>query len=126
MLIEKIKECLLPYDFIVAAWLFGSQATGRARPDSDVDIALLAEQPLDLQQRLSIQIDLEEALQRFQVDVVDLHKASPVLRFEALNGKRVFVRSDDKVAVFSSLVGREYESAMALLKAGYRARRERA
>jgi len=66
MLIDKIKECLLPYDFIVAAWLFGSQATGRARPDSDVDIALLTEEPLNSQQRLSIQIDLEEALSGFR------------------------------------------------------------
>jgi predicted nucleotidyltransferase len=124
MLIDKIKDCLLPHDYIVAVWLFGSQATGRARPDSDVDIAVLAENPLNLEQRLSIQIALEDALKRFRVDVVDLHMATPVLRFEALNGQRVFVRSADEVAAFSSVVGREYESAMALLKTGYRARRE--
>ena len=125
MLSNKIKECLLPHDYIVAVWLFGSQATGRARPDSDVDVAVLAEDPLDLKQRLSIQMDLEDALKRFRVDVVELQTASPVLRFEALHGQRVFVRSADKVARFSSLVGREYESAMALLKAGYRARKDR-
>lgn len=124
MLIDKIKDCLYPYEYLVAVWLFGSQATGRARPDSDVDVAVLGEQPLELEQRLSIQMALEEALERFRVDVVDLHKASPVLRFEALNGKRVFVRSADKMAIFSSLVGREYESAMALLKVGYQARRD--
>ncbi len=125
MLIDKIRDCLFPHDYLVAVWLFGSQATGRARPDSDFDVAVWGEQPLDLDQRLSIQMELEEALGRFRVDVVDLHKASPVLRFEALHGKRVFVRSADKVAIFSSLVGREYESAMALLKLGYQARRDR-
>lgn len=125
MLIDKIKECLWPYNDIVAAWLFGSQATGRARPDSDVDVAILTDYPLELEQRLSIQIDLEQALKRPDVDVVDLNNASPVLRFEALNGQRVFVRSAERVAKFSSLVGREYESAIALLKLGYQARKDR-
>jgi len=125
MLSDKIENCLQVHENVVAAWLFGSQASGRARPDSDVDIAILAEQPLSLDQRLALQIDLEQALECFRVDVVDLRNATPVLCFEALNGQRAFVRSADKVAEFSSQVGREYESAMALLKIGYRARKDR-
>lgn len=71
-------------------------------------------------------MDVENALKRERVDVVDLSRASPVLRFEALQGVRLLARSPEDVAVFSSLVGREYESAMALLESGYRVRRESA
>lgn len=126
MLIDKLKACLQSHEEILAAWLFGSQATGRAGPQSDVDVAVLGWRPLSLEERLTLQMDVENALKRERVDVVDLSRASPVLRFEALQGVRLLARSPEDVAVFSSLVGREYESAMALLESGYRVRRESA
>jgi len=118
---DKIKDCLEKHTELQAAWLFGSQVSGRTHSESDVDVAVLASQPLTLDQRLA----LEEALQTYRLDLVDLRKAGVVLQFEALNGERLHCRSPEKVAEFSSLVGREYESAMALSKIGYRARRER-
>lgn len=124
MLVDQARALLSQRKELIAAWLFGSQATGRARPDSDVDLAVLAEHPLTLDQRLSLQTDLEQALQRDCVDVVDLRRGSPILQFEALNGIRLFAHSPAKVAKFSSLVGREYESAMALLQQGFRIRAE--
>ena len=125
MLRDKIKDCLEKHTELQAAWLFGSQASGRAHSESDVDVAVLASQPLTLDQRLTLQMELEEALQTYRLDLVDLRKAGVVLQFEALQGERLLCRSPEEVAEFSSLVGREYESAMALLKIGYRARRER-
>lgn len=125
MLIDKAKACLATQQTLVAAWLFGSQARGTARPGSDVDIAVLGEHPLTLEQRLSLQLELEDALGGPRVDLVDLRAVSPVLQFEALQGQRLLLRSPEQVACFSSLVGREYESAMALLKRGYRDRRDR-
>ena len=122
---DKIKDCLDKHTELQAAWLFGSQVSGRTHSESDVDVAVLASQPLTLDQRLALQMALEEALQTYRLDLVDLRKAGVVLQFEALNGERLLCRSPEKVAEFSSLVGREYESAMALLKIGYRARRER-
>jgi predicted nucleotidyltransferase len=125
MLTGKLRDCLMPRQELLGAWLFGSQASGRARPDSDVDIAVLADRPLTLDERLSLQLEVESALGKERVDIVDLRCATPILRFEAMQGVRVFVRSPDKVAVFSSLVGREYESDMALIQRGYRDRKDR-
>lgn len=125
MLIDKLRDSLQAREELVAAWLFGSQATGRTHPGSDVDVAVLADAPLTLQQRLDLQMEIEHAVQRFSVDLVDLRCATPILAFEALNGVRLFVSSPEEVAVFSSLVGREYESAMALIKRGYRDRKDR-
>ena len=59
--------------------LFGSRATGRARSDSDVDIAAHSRRgPLDLRQRM----DLQAALRRVydaDIDLVDLMRADPLL-----------------------------------------------
>lgn len=125
MLIDKAKACLATHQNIVAAWLFGSQSRGTAHPGSDVDLAVWGEQPLTLEEHLSLQLELEDALGEPRVDLVDLRTVSPVLQFEALQGQRLLLRSPEQVACFSSLVGREYESAMALLKRGYRDRRDR-
>lgn len=124
MLIDKLKACLSPQSELLAAWLFGSQAKQTARPDSDVDVAVLGHRPLTLEERLSLQLLVGQAVGSFSVDIVDLSKASSILRFEALHGQRLFVHSAEKVAEFSSLVGREYESDMALLAQGFRARSE--
>ena len=125
MLTDKLRDCLQAREDLVAAWLFGSQATGRTHPGSDVDVAVLSTEPLTLQQKLDLQMEVEQAVQMSSVDLVDLRRATPILAFEALNGVRLFVNSPEEVAVFSSLVGREYESAMALVMRGYRDRKDR-
>ena len=47
-----------------------------------------------------------------ELDLIDLNHAGTVLSFEALCGRRIFVRNQDAVAAFSSRVAREYESDM--------------
>jgi predicted nucleotidyltransferase len=71
---------------IVAAWLFGSVARGTARPDSDLDIALLTEAAgqthvASLKQRLAWALSLAEALamRPEQVDLIVLNEAPPLL-----------------------------------------------
>lgn len=38
---EKLKEVFQSYSYIASAYLFGSYASGKITPDSDVDIAIL-------------------------------------------------------------------------------------
>lgn len=78
----KIREalsCLNP----AAAYLFGSVAAGRERPDSDLDLAILPTAPISVSQLLEARIQLSEVLSR-DVDLIDLSKASTVLRKEVL------------------------------------------
>lgn len=99
---------------IVGAWLFGSAQDGAVRDGGDVDIGILFDQKPDLDTLTSCRARIQAALQFEEVDLAPLNDASPVLRFEALCGKRIFCADEDRCAAFSSLAAREYEDEMAL------------
>ncbi len=73
-----------------SVFLFGSAATGRRTPDSDVDLAVLASHPLD-------PVALFEARGRMTdllgvpVDVVSLRDASPIVAMQVLRKGRLLV-----------------------------------
>ena len=54
-------------------YLFGSRAQRKARPGSDVDIALDAGSKIDNRILMKIQNDIEDSVLPLFVDVVDLH-----------------------------------------------------
>jgi len=71
------------------AFLFGSWARGRQRPDSDLDVAVLVEPGTT--DAGSLWGQLERLVDR-DVDLVILNDASPLLAWEALQGERLLVR----------------------------------
>lgn len=109
---ERIVSLFDSHGGVVALWVFGSEASDAARPDSDVDLAVLfAEQPapetyLDLVGELG-------ALLGKDVDLVDLDRASPVLAMQVLRTGRILLDRNParRVALESSLPGR-YEDVM--------------
>lgn len=66
-----------------ALYCFGSAAAGVARPDSDLDLAVLSAAPLDPLDRWSLQEEIAALLGR-DVDLVDLRAASTVMRVQVL------------------------------------------
>jgi predicted nucleotidyltransferase len=65
--VDALRKALQGHKNVHLALLFGSRARGRARPDSDADVAVLGEN-LDL---LDLAADLSDAA-RVEVDVVSL------------------------------------------------------
>jgi predicted nucleotidyltransferase len=63
---------------------FGSTAAGRARADSDVDLAVLASRELTLadQERVVIELARRYGFQEDRIDLVDLRVAPPLLQRE--------------------------------------------
>ena len=98
---------------VVLAVLFGSAREGTVRPGSDVDIGVLlspAPSPLEF---YVFYLEMTAKLDAIpELDLVDLHRASSVLAYEALCGRRLFVRDAELVATFSSQVARQYEDDM--------------
>lgn len=52
-------------------WAFGSRATGRAKPYSDLDIAIVSDEPLGLMRMAEIGEAFSESDLPWKVDVVD-------------------------------------------------------
>jgi predicted nucleotidyltransferase len=63
----------------VKAWVFGSRATGRARPYSDLDILISSAAPLDWRARADLQDAFEASNLPFRVDVVEEARLAPSL-----------------------------------------------
>jgi predicted nucleotidyltransferase len=79
-------------------YLFGSAADGSAAPPRDVDLAILADPPIQLDELLRIQADLVSGT-GCRLDLVSLHQASVALAHEvADHGVCLFARtSDDEI-----------------------------
>lgn len=106
---------------VVLAVLFGSSKDGMVRPGSDVDIGVLLSPELSPVAFFKFYVEMTVRLPAIpRLDLVDLNRAGSILAFEALCGRRLFVRDQDAVAAFSSRIAREYESDM-LHAARYRA-----
>ncbi len=65
-------------------FLFGSRATGNARERSDFDIGILGDAPVSLRTFYRIEDLLENIETLYKIDFVDLNRASPSLKREAL------------------------------------------
>jgi predicted nucleotidyltransferase len=88
---------------VVAAYLFGSQATGSATPLSDVDVAVWLEPALVSERRWKLLLELQgaavEAIRHESVDVVSLQDASALLRHRAIRDKQTLVDRRPSVRV---------------------------
>ena len=95
---EAVAAFLAACPEVNAGYLFGSVVSGRARPDSDVDVALLLSDDVlhaeFFPYRLRRMSDLMGILRRDDVDLVILNEAPPLLAHRVLkNGKLIFERS---------------------------------
>jgi uncharacterized protein len=88
---------------VVAASLFGSQATGAAGPLSDVDVAVWLDPALSSDERFDLRLRLMTAASRAigtgEVDVVPLNDAPPLLRHRAIRDGRPLVERDARQRV---------------------------
>ena len=89
---ERIAAYFAAQEDVDVAYLFGSQAAGNARLDSDVDIAVLLAPgqtgEAAFRRRLQMMAELARALGA-SVDVVLLDEAGPLLRYEAVRHRDI-------------------------------------
>lgn len=76
---NQIVEVLKNQPKIVAAYLFGSRALGRAKPGSDIDLAIKGNS-LNLDDILSLSIQLDDLMLPYRFDIVDLARADADLQ----------------------------------------------
>ncbi len=88
--LDRIRDFLAGQDDLDLAIVFGSLASGRSRPGSDLDIALAADQPLTAERKQALIAGLAGLTGR-SVDLVDLNAVGePLLGQILIGGKRLF------------------------------------
>jgi hypothetical protein len=95
---RAVLKCLESRSEILAAYIFGSVVTGRTRPDSDIDVAVLVSGNVmrkdPWKYRLGLTADLMAALKRDDIDLILLNQAPPLLAHRVLSkGKLILERS---------------------------------
>ncbi len=75
------------------AYVFGSFDRPAFSPDSDIDLAVCFQRPLDTRAWSDLACRLEEAAHR-RVDLVDLRTADPIICMQVLRNGRVIWRKD--------------------------------
>ncbi len=100
--VDHIVRRLEALDDLAFAYLFGSRAGGRPRPDSDWDVAVYLRPELSRAQRFKVRLRLLADLDGLgRVDVVVLNDAPPLLAHRALQGRRLVVRDSTALVRFS-------------------------
>jgi predicted nucleotidyltransferase len=85
----QLREVLSKFPALQLALVFGSVAVGKQRPESDLDIAVMAEKPLTVEEKINIISVLAEKTGR-PVDLIDLKiVAEPLLGQIVRYGRRL-------------------------------------
>ena len=103
-----VLECNLPSgSATLAAYLFGSGASGALRDDSDVDLAVLARREFDPVALFDAAQRIAAVLRR-DVDLVDLCRASTVMRAQVIANGRRLTPASTEVETFEMLALSDY------------------
>ena len=84
-IVRKVFGAVLPG---AQVWVFGSRATGKARPFSDLDLLVTQPPKLTWAQRADLSDAFEESALPFLVDVVPISELAPGFA-QRVHGERV-------------------------------------
>jgi len=86
-----------------AVYVFGSQATGHATAESDLDVALLTDDDLSAEELWDLSSSLA-SLVKCDVDLLDLRSASTVMQYRIITtGERLWAK-DSQAALYESFI----------------------
>ena len=69
--LETVTQILAQHIPQCDVWLFGSRATGQAKPHSDLDLAIITHQPLTASRMAALRLAFEDSHLPIKVDLVD-------------------------------------------------------
>lgn len=98
-----LESVQLAIPSLSALYVFGSRAQDTAGPESDLDLAMLADHPPDAVGLWMLASDLSD-LAGCPVDLIDLRTASTVMQYQIITtGQRLWER-DAQAALYESFI----------------------
>ena len=104
---DYIKSFLIEELEAELIYLFGSYAAGKARDDSDLDLAFLSSEEIDDYQRFLTAQKLASKL-NIDVDLIDLSQASTVFRAQIIQGELLYAENKQQKQEFEMLTLKKY------------------
>ena len=98
----QLREVLTRFPALVLVLVFGSVAQGRQRADSDLDIAVAADHPLTVAEKIDLTQALAEKTGR-PIDLIDLATVTEPLLGQIVQHGRRLLGSDTR---FGNLISR--------------------
>ena len=115
--IGQIKKAALvvgkKHDLKLAV-LYGSLAKGKAKSDSDIDIAVLGKSVLNLSDIIDIADELTAALKINEIDVKSLHFADPLFRHQVMERSVLLYGGELDFVSFKIYAFRDYVESKSL------------
>ena len=101
--VKKIVYSLKKYPGVMAIVLFGSSVTGKVKPLSDIDLAVIMKEH---DKRLEAEIF---GFSSPKIDVVNFHRLPLFIQFDVFkHGKPIFIRNKERFFEIQRNVLREY------------------
>ncbi|MDN5332067.1 MAG: uncharacterized protein PWP45_1292 [Tepidanaerobacteraceae bacterium] len=92
--IERLPAIFEKKPEIVAAYIYGSFATGKTTDLSDIDIAVLLRDKGSLELQLELIGDIAEALKTDDFDLVILNDCPPYMQYEVVSSGKIIYEKD--------------------------------
>jgi predicted nucleotidyltransferase len=96
--------------------LYGSQATGKSRENSDIDIAVLGKETLKFEDIADMNNDFSDIFGRNDLDVKSLHFANPLFRFQVMRDGRLLFGDRKDFLSFKAYAFRDFHDSWDLLQ----------
>jgi len=105
---RRIEKYVSSHKNIAVIYLFGSAATGKMRPSSDIDIAVMSTSGINGFERITMETELSNLL-HMDVDLVVFHQAQALLQHQILKYGHLLYEGDASVRVKQeTMARREY------------------
>ena len=105
--LEKLKSFAEQDTRIVSLHIFGSEATGRSRNRSDVDVAITVRSDVEGSQRIHWERELSVLLGN-DVDIVVFNKTTPLLQHQILKYGLLVHEKDPRERVRQEVISRRH------------------
>lgn len=112
---QRIRKLAKKYDLSLVL-LYGSQAKGKIRKDSDIDIAVLGTKPILTGDLIALNNEFAHIFEVYNIDVKSLHNTDPLFRYQVmLNAVLLYGRSYD-FFTFKAYAFRAYHDSKDLFR----------
>lgn len=116
----KIKEALAKNPHIISAYVFGSSLSGKARPESDFDLAVVVDKNSpDLEKKIYSLVQKINFPRDLDLSLVD-KKTSPLFLFQIIStGKKIYKRDLNSAIAFEDFSLHNYYDTARLRSLNY-------